>query len=94
MPKRYDQDPTNQGIVDALKADKKDPSGPYVWITYAAVQSLATALERTGSDEPLALVKDLKANGANTVAESRQERSVRALCLDHLRGGAISGNCP
>ncbi len=57
MPKRYDQDP----------ADKKDPSGPYVWITYAAVQSLATALERTGSDEPLALVKDLKANGANTV---------------------------
>ncbi|MCP6135127.1 leucine ABC transporter subunit substrate-binding protein LivK, partial [Klebsiella pneumoniae] len=24
-------------------------------------------LERTGSDEPLALVKDLKANGANTV---------------------------
>ncbi|MCW7342961.1 branched-chain amino acid ABC transporter substrate-binding protein [Escherichia coli] len=63
----YDQDPANQGIVDALKADKKDPSGPYVWITYAAVQSLATALERTGSDEPLALVKDLKANGANTV---------------------------
>lgn len=53
-------DPANKGIVDALKADKKDPSGPYVWITYAAVQSLATALERTGSDEPLALVKDLK----------------------------------
>ena len=67
MPKRYDQDPANKGIVDALKADKKDPSGPYVWITYAAAQSLATALERTGSDEPLALVKDLKANGANTV---------------------------
>ncbi len=44
MPKRYDQDPANQGIVDALKADKKDPS--------------------------------------------------RALCLDHLRGGAISGDCP
>lgn len=28
MPKRYDRDPTNRGIVDALKADKKDPSGP------------------------------------------------------------------
>ena len=54
-------------IVDALKAQKKDPSGPYVWITYAAVQSLATALERTGSKEPLDLVKDLKAHGANTV---------------------------
>ena len=67
MPKRYDQDPANSAIVDALKAQKKDPSGPYVWITYAAVQSLATAMERTGSDDPLALIKDLKANGAKTV---------------------------
>ncbi len=38
MPKRYDQDPANSAIVNALKAEKKDPSGPYVWITYAAVQ--------------------------------------------------------
>lgn len=67
MPKRYDRDPANKVIVDALKAQKKDPSGPYVWITYAAVQSLATALDRTGSKEPLDLVKDLKAHGANTV---------------------------
>ncbi|MBJ5965571.1 high-affinity branched-chain amino acid ABC transporter substrate-binding protein LivK, partial [Salmonella enterica subsp. enterica serovar Derby] len=52
MPKRYDQDPANKAIVDALKADKKDPSGPYVWITYAAVQSLASAMDRSGSKEP------------------------------------------
>jgi branched-chain amino acid transport system substrate-binding protein len=49
MPKRYDQDPANSAIVNALKAEKKDPSGPYVWITYAAVQSLAQAMDRTGS---------------------------------------------
>ena len=67
MPKRYDQDPANASIVSALKAEKKDPSGPYVWITYAAVQSLATALERSGSTDPLALAKDLKAHGASTV---------------------------
>ena len=67
MPKRYDQDPANQSIVDALKAEKKDPSGPYVWITYAAVQSFAQALDRASSNEPLALVNDLKANGAKTV---------------------------
>lgn len=30
MPKRYDQDPANNAIVNALKAEKKDPSGPYV----------------------------------------------------------------
>lgn len=67
MPKRYDQDPANKAIVDALKADKKDPTGPYVWITYAAVQSLATAMDRSDSKAPLDLVKDLKANGADTV---------------------------
>ncbi|MBV5096050.1 high-affinity branched-chain amino acid ABC transporter substrate-binding protein LivK [Tenebrionicola larvae] len=67
MPKRYDQEPANQAIVAALKAQKKDPSGPYVWITYAAVQSLATALERSNSAEPQDLVKDLKAHGAKTV---------------------------
>ena len=67
MPKRYDQEASNQAIVNALKAQKKDPSGPYVWITYAAVQSLATALERTGSREPADLIEDLKANGASTV---------------------------
>ncbi|ECN6376312.1 high-affinity branched-chain amino acid ABC transporter substrate-binding protein LivK, partial [Salmonella enterica subsp. enterica serovar Enteritidis] len=67
MPKRYDQDPANKAIVEALKADKKDPSGPYVWITYATVQSLATAMTRSASHAPLDLVKDLKANGADTV---------------------------
>ena len=67
MPKRYDRDPANKAIVDALKAEKKDPSGPYVWITYAAVQSLATAMDRTGSADPLALIKDLKEHGAKTV---------------------------
>ncbi|MBJ3815645.1 high-affinity branched-chain amino acid ABC transporter substrate-binding protein LivK [Shimwellia pseudoproteus] len=67
MPKRYDQQLANQPIVAALKAEKKDPSGPYVWITYAAVQSLATAMNRTGSDDPATLIKDLKAQGADTV---------------------------
>ncbi|PWW02956.1 L-leucine-binding protein [Mangrovibacter plantisponsor] len=67
MPKRYDQDPANQAIVAALKAEKKDPSGPYVWITYAAVQSLADALAHAGSDEPLELANYLKSHGADTV---------------------------
>ena len=67
MPKRYDQDPANSAIVEALKTEKKDPSGPYVWITYAAVQSLAQAMDRSSSQEPLDLIKDLKAHGAKTV---------------------------
>ncbi len=66
-PKNYDQLPANKPIVDELKAKKLDSSGAFVWTTYAAIQSLATALERTGSTDPIKLADDLKAHGADTV---------------------------
>ncbi|WP_092511993.1 branched-chain amino acid ABC transporter substrate-binding protein [Xenorhabdus mauleonii] len=67
LPKRYDQLPVNKAIVDALKAKKQDPTGPFVWTTYAALQSLSTAMKRTGSKEPSALAEDLKASPVDTV---------------------------
>ncbi|MGL9721335.1 branched-chain amino acid ABC transporter substrate-binding protein [Symbiopectobacterium sp.] len=66
LPKCYDQVPANQPIVDSLKAKKLDPTGPFVWTTYAALQSLTTAMERSGT-EPEAIAKDLKANTVETV---------------------------
>lgn len=66
-PKDYDHEPANQSIVNAIKATKNDPSGAFVWTTYAAVQTLASALENSGSDDPLALADYLKAKGASTV---------------------------
>ncbi|MDP1103457.1 leucine ABC transporter subunit substrate-binding protein LivK, partial [Klebsiella pneumoniae] len=38
-----------------------------VLITYGAVHSLAQSMDSTGSQQPLVLIKDLKAHGANTV---------------------------
>ncbi len=67
LPKRYDQVPANQPIVDALKAKKLDPTGPFVWTTYAALQSLSTAMQRTGSTESAKLAADLKAKSVDTV---------------------------
>lgn len=67
LPKRYDQVPVNKAIVEAIKGKKSDPTGPFVWTTYAALQSLAAAMNRTGSMEPTDLVKDLKANPVDTV---------------------------
>ncbi|WP_192458592.1 branched-chain amino acid ABC transporter substrate-binding protein [Musicola keenii] len=67
LPKRYDQVPANQPIVDALKAKKLDPTGPFIWTTYAALQSLTTAMQRTGGAEPAKLVADLKAKSVDTV---------------------------
>jgi branched-chain amino acid transport system substrate-binding protein len=64
LPKRYDQVPTNKTIVDALKAKKLDPTGPFVWTTYAALQSLVAGMERSKSAEPEDIVKNLKEGAA------------------------------
>ena len=42
--------PANKPIVDAIKAKKQDPSGAFVWTTYAALQSLQAGLNQ--SDDP------------------------------------------
>ena len=60
LPKRYDQVPANQPIVDAIKAKKLDATGPFVWTTYAALQSLVAGMERSKSEEPADIAKNLK----------------------------------
>ncbi len=65
LPKRYDQLADNKAIVDAIKTNtaqnRKDPTGPFVWTTYAAIQSLVAGIERSKSDEPEEIAKNLKA---------------------------------
>ncbi|EMV2259244.1 leucine ABC transporter subunit substrate-binding protein LivK, partial [Escherichia coli] len=57
--------PANKPIVDAIKAKKQDPSGAFVWTTYAALQSLQAGLNQ--SDDPAEIAKYLKANSVDTV---------------------------
>ncbi|MDF7679605.1 branched-chain amino acid ABC transporter substrate-binding protein [Enterobacteriaceae bacterium ESL0689] len=64
-PQSYDQIPANQPIVEAIKAHKKDPSGVFVWMTYAAIQSLEAGLNQ--SDDPATIASYLKAHPVNTV---------------------------
>ncbi|CCP04776.1 branched-chain amino acid ABC transport system, periplasmic component [Erwinia amylovora Ea644] len=64
LPKRYDQVPSNQAVVDALKAKKQNPTGPFVWTTYAALQSLTAGMARSKSEEPEDIVKNLKEGAA------------------------------
>lgn len=64
LPKRYDQLPENKAIVAEIKTNsapnRKDPTGPFVWTTYAAIQSLVAGIERSKSDEPEAIASNLK----------------------------------
>lgn len=64
LPKRYDQDAANQAIVAALKAKKQNPTGPFVWTTYAALQSLAAGMERSKSEDPEDIAKNLQQGAA------------------------------
>lgn len=64
-PKNYDQVPANQPIVAAIKAKKQDPSGAFVWTTYAAVQSLAEGLKK--SSDPTEMANYLKGATVETV---------------------------
>lgn len=64
-PKNYDQDPANKAVVDAIRAKKQDPSGAFVWTTYAALQSLAAGMNQNA--EPAEIAKYLKGASVDTV---------------------------
>ena len=66
LPKRYDQEAANLKLAEALKANKQDPSGPFVWTSYAAVQALAAGIAKAG-DDPAAVAKSLKSDKVPTV---------------------------
>jgi branched-chain amino acid transport system substrate-binding protein len=51
LPKSFDADPQNQAIVQAIKADGKDPSGPFVFPAYSAVQLIADGIKAAGDSD-------------------------------------------
>ncbi|WP_329059424.1 high-affinity branched-chain amino acid ABC transporter substrate-binding protein [Streptomyces sp. NBC_01453] len=51
VPKAFDADPENKAIVNAIKADGKNPSGPYVFPAYSAVQLIAEGIKAAGSED-------------------------------------------
>lgn len=66
LPKKYDLDPANSFIVDAINAKGEDPTGPFVWTTYAAMQAIATAA--AVDSDPAAIANYLRSNTIETVA--------------------------
>jgi len=66
LPKSFDQDPRNQALVDAFKAKKQDPSGPFVFPAYAAVQVIAEGIEKAGSADTEKVAEALRSNTFDT----------------------------
>jgi len=65
-PKSFDQNPENAALTDAFKARNEDPSGPFVFPAYAAVQVMTDAMKATGDTDPYALAEHLRANRFDT----------------------------
>ncbi|PRA23988.1 branched-chain amino acid ABC transporter substrate-binding protein [Pseudomonas poae] len=51
LPKSFDAEPENKAIVDAIKADGKDPSGPFVFPAYSAVELIAGGITAAKSED-------------------------------------------
>lgn len=52
-PKSFDQNPQNQARVAEIKAKGEDPTGPFVFPAYAAVQIMADTIKAIGSTDPV-----------------------------------------
>ncbi len=66
LPKSFDQDPKNQALVEAFKAKKEDPTGPFVFPAYAAVQVIAEGIKKAGDTDTAKVAAALRANTFNT----------------------------
>jgi len=65
-PKSFDQNPENAALTEAFKARNEDPSGPFVFPAYAAIQVMTEAMKATGETDPYALAEHLRANRFDT----------------------------
>ncbi|HDY97480.1 MAG TPA: branched-chain amino acid ABC transporter substrate-binding protein [Pseudomonas sabulinigri] len=66
LPKAFDEDPKNADLVEAFKAKNEDPSGPFVFPAYAAVQVIADGIKLAGSADTEAVAEALRSNSFDT----------------------------
>lgn len=65
-PKSFDQNPVNEARVAAIKANGEDPTGPFVFPAYAAVELMKNAMQEVGSDDSMEVAKYIRANPLET----------------------------
>ena len=66
LPKSFNEDPKNQQLVEAFKAKKQDPSGPFVFPAYAAGQVIAEGIEKAGTTDTDKVAEALRSNTFDT----------------------------
>ncbi len=65
-PKSFDKNPVNEARVAAIKAKGEDPTGPFVFTAYAAVEVMTDAMEATKSTDSEALADYIRSHEFET----------------------------
>lgn len=66
LPKSFDQDPANARLVEAFQDKSEDPSGPFVFPAYSAVQVMADGMKLASSEDPEKVASTLRSNSFKT----------------------------
>ena len=66
LPKAFDEDPANADLVKAFKDKGQDPSGAFVFPSYAAVQVMADAMKITNSTDTEKIAEAIRSNSFDT----------------------------
>ncbi len=66
LPKSFDQDPANKALVDAFAAKKQDPSGPFVFPAYSAVEVIAEGIKAAKSEDTAKVASAIRAGTFKT----------------------------
>ena len=66
LPKSFDQDPANAKLVEVFQAKSEDPSGPFVFPAYSAVQVMADGMKLASSEDPEKVASTLRSNNFKT----------------------------
>jgi len=66
LPKSFDQDPANIALADAFKAKKEDPSGPFVFPSYSAVEVIAEGIKAAKSEDATKVAEAIHAGTFKT----------------------------
>ncbi|MGP5447556.1 branched-chain amino acid ABC transporter substrate-binding protein [Pseudomonas helleri] len=66
LPKSFDTDPENKAIADAIKGDGKDPSGPFVFPAYSAVELIAQGITAAKSEDTAKVAEAIHAGTFKT----------------------------
>lgn len=66
LPQSFDQDPANQALVQAIKDKGEDPTGPFVFPAYSAVQVMTSAMTATGGTDTAKLADYIRNNTFET----------------------------